>query len=111
MIDSRDALFDLLPAYLRQRDLLGGSVLQQLLRVIGDQAIAIENDLARMYEDCFIETCAPWVIPFIGDLLGASPAEGGTGGVGGERRAVGHLLASRRQRGMFGALAGIARDI
>ncbi|MEK8121753.1 hypothetical protein WOB59_01110 [Methylocystis sp. IM4] len=111
MIDSRDALFELLPAFVRQRDLLGGGVLRQTLRVIGAQAVALERDLERMYDDMFIETCAPWVIPYIADLLGATLVESGPQGAGARRRAVGRLLAARRKRGAMAALDALAQDV
>jgi hypothetical protein len=111
MIDDRDALFDLLPAWVRQRDLIADGVLQQLLRIVGDQVVSIERDLHRMYDDSFIETCADWVVPYIADLLGAGLAEDSAGGAGAQRRAIGHLLATRRQRGAMAAVAGLAQDV
>ena len=44
--------------------------LQSLLMLIADQLAVFANDLDQLYDDKFIETCAPWVIPYIGDLIG-----------------------------------------
>src|SRR5690349_6991872 len=44
--------------------------LKALLHVIADQVAVIEEDLAQLYDDQFIETCAPWVIPYLADLIG-----------------------------------------
>ena len=30
-------------------------------------------DLDQLYDNQFIETCAPWVIPYIGELIGFQP--------------------------------------
>ena len=30
----------------------------------------IEEDIAKLYDNWFIETCEPWVIPYIADLIG-----------------------------------------
>lgn len=75
-----DKLFELLPSWLREQDgpdRLNVSdppgPLQSLLRVIEEQADAIDGDVAQLLNDAFVETCEPWVIPYIGDLVGTSP--------------------------------------
>ncbi|MBK9095059.1 MAG: hypothetical protein IPM84_20320 [Anaerolineae bacterium] len=30
----------------------------------------VEDDISRLYDNWFIETCQEWVVPYIGDLLG-----------------------------------------
>lgn len=75
--DRPDQLLDLLPAVYRLRDADAGLPLQALLRVIGEQAQVAEQDIQRLYENWFIETCDPWVVPYLGDLVGVSrPAIG-----------------------------------
>jgi hypothetical protein len=76
----RDKLFQLLPAYVREidgPDRLNASdppgPLQALLRVIEEQADAIDGDITQLFNDAFIETCEPWAIPYIGDLVGTTP--------------------------------------
>jgi len=44
--------------------------LQSLLMLVEEQLAALAEDLDQLYDDQFIETCAPWVIPYIGDLIG-----------------------------------------
>jgi hypothetical protein len=65
----RDRLFDLLPVVLRERDAAEGSPLRALLRLVAEQASIVEADIDGLWEDLFIETCQPWVIPYIGDLV------------------------------------------
>src|SRR5271167_4785730 len=50
--------------------------LESLLMVIGEHIEAVSYDLERLYDDQFIETCAPWVIPYIGDLIGYQSVRG-----------------------------------
>ncbi len=69
----RDKLYELLPAYLRERDDAEGRPLQALLRLIERQADLLEADIAQLRDDAFIETCEPWAVPYIGDLVGTSP--------------------------------------
>src|SRR5262249_22221010 len=45
--------------------------LKSLIEVIAQQVAVLEEDLDRAYDDQFIETCVEWVVPYIGDLVGA----------------------------------------
>ncbi len=70
---STDKLYDLLPAYVREQDAGQGEALRSFLRIVESQADLIEDDIRQLYNDAFIETCEPWVIPYIGDLLATTP--------------------------------------
>ena len=65
-----DTLYRLLPAIYRIRDADEGEPLKALMQVIAEQMVAMEENLAQLYDDQFIETCAEWVVPYIGDLIG-----------------------------------------
>jgi len=69
----RDRLYDLLPAFIRERDLQSGEVLRGLLNVVDQQADIIEEDIKQLKENAFIESCEPWVVAYIGDLVGTTP--------------------------------------
>ena len=58
-----ERLYELLPAIHRIRDQEQGGPLRALLSVIADQAAILEEDLAQLYDDQFIETCAPGSCP------------------------------------------------
>jgi hypothetical protein len=70
MIRDPDRLYDLLPAMYRESDAEQGLPLRALLRIVGTQVDAVEESIERLYDDLFIETCQPWVVPYIGDLVG-----------------------------------------
>jgi hypothetical protein len=69
----QDALYQLLPAIYRERDIELGEPLRALLHIIQEQADLVETDIRRLWDNFFIETCDPWVIPYIGDLIGNIP--------------------------------------
>jgi hypothetical protein len=124
-------LYQLLPAYIRQRDADTGGPLAALLDVIGTQADAMSADLARAYENLFIETCEDWVVPYLAGLLGTTPLYDASRctddacareafpdlrgprllpPVGASARAdVARTIALRRRKGAVSALADVAR--
>jgi hypothetical protein len=98
-------LYDLLPEIYRVRDAEGredlpegGLPLRALLSVLAREVAVVEEDLAQLYDDLFVETCAGWVVPYVGDLVGV-------GGLheledAASRRAqVANTVAYRRRKG------------
>ncbi|MFZ5673520.1 MAG: hypothetical protein ACOZAM_11215 [Pseudomonadota bacterium] len=69
----RDRLYDLLPAFIRARDQESGEALRALLDIIDGQADVVEEDIRQLQENAFVETCEPWAVAYIGDLVGTSP--------------------------------------
>ena len=119
-----DRFYALLPAIYRIRDAEQGYPLQALLRVIAEQANLVEDDIARLYDNWFIETADDWAVPYIAELLGHRPAaaagapsleldaEGRTlNRVLVPRREVAHLIRSRRRKGTIALLEDLARDV
>ena len=86
-----DRLYDLLPVFHRSRDAEQGYPLRALLGVIGEQVDAVEDDIAQQYANWFIETCADWAVPYIGELIGYRPVSA-AGHASDGRTAEGHLL-------------------
>ncbi|SOB86202.1 hypothetical protein [Streptomyces sp. 1331.2] len=68
-----DQLYARLPAVIRARDAEVGEPLRALLAVIGEQADALAADIARGYEDHFIETCQDQYVPYLARLVGTVP--------------------------------------
>jgi hypothetical protein len=85
--------------------------LQSLLMIIDEQLKYFSADLDQLYNDQFIETCAPWVIPYIGELIGFEPIKGIAPAVDDPRSEVGNTIALRRRKGTVLALEQLARDV
>lgn len=116
-----DRLFNLLPQYIRQRDAEAGEPLRALLGVLGEQVDVVATGIEELYDDWFIETCAHWAVPYIGDLVGYRPlcgygdagaAAGNAGGFGvptrlSPRRDVAATVALRRSKGTLTLLGDI----
>src|SRR6266436_2682800 len=111
-----ETLYRLLPAVYRIRDLEqtengspfidlqqqadNGSIqlpLKALLKIITEQIAVLEENLAQLYDDQFIETCAEWVIPYIGDLVSyRTPHNTSSQSL---RSEVAHTISYRRRKG------------
>lgn len=63
-------LYERLPAIYRELDETGGRRLRALLEVISEQAALLEDDVERLWDDFFVETARPWVVPYIAELVG-----------------------------------------
>ena len=74
--DGTSELYELLPAVYRLRDAEAGYPLRALLAVVAEQADLVRDNIAGLWDDLFVETCAEWVIPYIGDLVGNVPLHG-----------------------------------
>src|SRR5262245_56044987 len=108
---SADQIYALLPAIHRIRDAEVGQPLRALLGVIGEQVGAREQDLAEFYADEFIETCAPWVVPYIGELIGGTPLLPGVPGTSGGRAEVANTIGYRQRKGTVIALEQLGADV
>ncbi len=101
-------LYQLLPAVYRLRDAELGYPLRGLLAVIGDQVELIKGNIDELADDLFIETCAEWVIPYLGELVGNNPLHQ----AGPRRRAdVAKTISYRRRKGTLPMLEELARDV
>ena len=65
----RDRLYELLPAVYRERDAAESYPLQALLRLITGQADLVREDIARLWDNFFVETCQRWATAYVGDLV------------------------------------------
>lgn len=123
-IDNVDRLYELLPAIHRIRDAEQGEPLKVLLRVIAEQVNLVEEDIARLYDNWFIETCEDWVVPYVSDLVGYRQIHeaGEPGNVRSEesrarnkilipRREVANTIRYRRRKGTLALLELLANDV
>lgn len=111
---SLDALYALLPAIHQSRDAQpDGSPgpLRMLLSVIAEQVATVSDELDRLYDNAFIETCEDWVVPYIGDLVGHRPLADVPNAVPSPRVDVANTLGYRRRKGTVTVLERLARDV
>jgi hypothetical protein len=106
-----EKLYNLLPSIYRIRDAEQGKPLAALLAVIAEQVAVLEEDLAQLYDDQFIETCAEWAVPYIGDLIGYRTLHGVSAKTASPRAAVANTIAYRRRKGTAAVLEQFARDV
>jgi hypothetical protein len=81
--------------------------LYALLRVVAAQVASVRQDLDDLWDNFFIETCADWVVPYIGALLGTNMLAHPVGQS--SRLDVWNTILWRRSKGtpaMLRALAG-----
>ena len=118
-----DQLWNLLPAHLRTRDAelanpngpdaLGRwrpGPLRELVELMAGQVAVLEESLEQLYDNHFVETAAPWALPYLGDLLGIRGLPTGASARS-SRAEVGHTVAYRRRKGTTPMLELLARDV
>lgn len=110
-MSSTEKLYELLPAIHRLRDAERRGPLRELLDVIAREIDVLEEDLAQFYDDQFIETCAPWVVPYLGDLIGYRSLHHEVPSVASPRAEVANTIAYRRRKGTAAMLEQLARDV
>ena len=104
-----EKLYELLPAIYRIRDNEQNGVLRELVEVIAEQVAVIEEDLDQLYDDQFIETCAEWVVPYIGDLINYKPVHN-IKATGTARAEVSNTIGFRARKGTASMLEELAND-
>jgi hypothetical protein len=119
-----DRLYHLLPTVYQTRDAEQGYPLRALLRIIAGQVDLVEEEMAQLYANWFIETCQDWVVPYIGDLVGYEPVhEAGEPAdptteqgrrlnkILAPRREVADTIRFRRRKGTLAVLELLARAV
>lgn len=84
--------------------------LQSLCMLIQEQLEAVAYDVEQLYDDQFIETCAPWVIPYIGDLIGYQSVKGIAASIDNPRAEVAETISLRRRKGTVLVMEQLGRD-
>ncbi|MCX5047001.1 MULTISPECIES: hypothetical protein [unclassified Streptomyces] len=121
-----DGLAALLPRWHLLRDAEEGEPLRALLAVIAEQLDRVRDGVEQGYEDLFVETAAPWVLPYLGDLVGYRTLpgyervlttglhEGGRAALAeaiAPRADVAATVASRRRKGTLHLLEEISEQV
>jgi hypothetical protein len=71
----------------------------------------LTDSLDSMYDDQFVETCARWVAPYLGDLVGYRPLHGVAPEVASRRAEVANTVRYRRRKGTATMLEQLASDV
>ncbi len=108
---SADRLFALLPQIHRLRDADNGDALYELLSVIAREVDVLDEDLAQLYDDQFVETSAHWAAAYIGELIGYRPLYGVVPAVASPRAEVANTIRFRRRKGTASMLEQLALDV
>lgn len=108
---SSQKLYDLLPTVYRLRDAEHNEVLKSYLSVFAEQIAVMEENIDQLYDDQFIETCAEWMVPYIGDLIGYKPLHTKVTNELSQRAEVANTIAYRRRKGTATMLEQLARDV
>ena len=111
---ARERLLDLLPVHHRARDLGPDGEpgpLTQLVEAIAGELAFLEQDLERLYDGWFIETCVEWVVPYLADLVGLAEVPPDLGVTVSRRALVANTVAYRRRKGTVAVLEQVARDV
>jgi hypothetical protein len=109
-VSGSDFLYKLLPRFIRFRDSYEGEPLRALMAVLEEQYKVLRKDLDVTYDNWFIETCEPWVVPYLGDLLGVRGLADPKHFVFSQRTQVANTIAYRRSKGTATTLARVAHD-
>ncbi len=105
---THDELYDLLPVVYRLRDVEQGYPLKAFLRVVTEQVDLVKRHIDQLWDDVAIETCQPWVIPYIGDLVGNNLLHD----AGARTRVdVARTIFYRRRKGTLPVLEQLAQDV
>ncbi len=101
-------LYSLLPTFYRSLDAERGYPLKAIVDILSEQANQLKGNIEGLWDDFFIETCADWVVPYIGDLVGTTPLHE----VAQSRRIdVAKTISYRRRKGTLSMLEELARDV
>jgi hypothetical protein len=110
-----EQLYALLPAVHRIADEKAGSPLRAFLDLFARELEALGESLDQLYDDQFIETCAPWAAPYIGQLIGWRPIRDDvspdTAGLNSPRAEIGNTIAFRRRKGTALMLEELASNL
>ncbi|MEO7338193.1 MAG: phage tail protein, partial [Caldimonas sp.] len=103
-------LFERLPEIYRTRDAEQSPAypLRAYLGAIEAAFGALHDDIGRLYDDLFIDTCEDWVVPYLADLLGTTHLKGDPRTL---RADVADTIALRRRKGTLAAIERLAADL
>jgi hypothetical protein len=100
-------LYDNLPEHYRVRDAGHGYPLRDFLSVLGEQGDILRDEALRLFDNQFLETCEPWLVPYLAALFGYRPVHD-IGEVS-QRALAAQWIALVRSKGTAATLEEVAR--
>ena len=79
--------------------------------MLESQYTIVRDNCWHLYDDQFIETCAPWVIPYIGELIGYDPSTRRRSDSPDSRAEVANTIGYRRRKGTLVAIEQVTDDV
>lgn len=109
-MSKRVSLYDRLPELYRIKDSEQQPPyqLKNYLAMVEEALGYVDENIESLYHDHFIDTCADWVVPYVGDLLGTSHLSGTPWTL---RADVADTIALRRRKGTLSAIERLAYDL
>jgi hypothetical protein len=106
-----EEIYRLLPSVYRVRDGEQGEPLRELLELIAEQVNVLAESMEQLYDDQFVETCAPWAAAYIGELIGYRSLHGVLPDIASPRAEVANTIRYRRRKGTVPVLEQLALDV
>ncbi len=106
-----ERLYHRLPEVIRRRDHEVGEPLRALLLLLEGELVAVERDVAGLYESWFLETCPPWAVPYLAQLLGVSVLGDPAYAEASPRTQLARAVAYRQRKGTAAVLERLAREV
>jgi len=106
----RKHLYQRLPEFYRikDQDRIPAGQLEAFMGIMDEVMEGMRDNVEELYHDFFIETCKPWVIPYIADLLGVSHLSGDPWTL---RADVARTVFHRRRKGTLGAVESLTYSL
>lgn len=101
-------LYSLLPEYLRRSDYERGKPLEALLSAAEKQGQIVYDDITRLWNSFFAETCDDALLPYLADLIALNLIDDDPAN---NRREVARTIAYRRRKGTVPQLETLAGDV
>lgn len=108
-LGAAERLWSLVPAWDRAEDERNEGSLRDLLRGLGLGLDAARDDILRVLDNAFVDTCQPELVPLIGRLVGVRVH--GELPVHRQRRVVKRALSDRSWRGTVRSLESLSWDV
>ena len=107
----KNSIYNLLPSIYRQKDAIAGYPLRDLLDIFSEQIELIQNDIEDLYDYWFIATCKGWLIPYIGELIGAIPFNAESRSYINLRALVANTISYNKRKGTTKVIQEISEDV